>query len=299
MHVQVASVLPSSMTMTSAVSSPSGRGWRHREARLPSAFRPRGMLLPAVPPFLSVIVPTFNEGAGITGCLSALRDTLPLVVPSWEIVVADDGSGDDTAEIVSAVAAGDPRVRLLRLAHRGKGAAVKAGLLAARGVWRFMADADLSMPPGELRLFLARVEAGPHADILIGSREARNGGARIGEPRSRYLIGRAFNALVRLVAVPGVRDTQCGFKLFSAQAVAAICPHMKIDGFAFDVEMLFIARRAGLTVGEVGITWRCRQDSRVAVRRGATAFLEVISVRTRAWRGEYATVAHALPEPRT
>src|SRR5688572_30548073 len=108
---------------------------------MPRARCLRGMLLPAVPPFLSVIVPTFNEDAGIAGCLSDLRETLPQLAPSWEIVVADDGSLDQTAAIVSAVAADDPRIRLLRLAHRGKGAAVRAGLLDARGEWRFMADA--------------------------------------------------------------------------------------------------------------------------------------------------------------
>ncbi len=252
-----------------------------------------------MPPFLSVIVPTFNEDAGIAGCLSDLRETLPQLAPSWEIVVADDGSLDQTAAIVSAVAADDPRIRLLRLAHRGKGAAVRAGLLDARGEWRFMADADLSTPPGELRHFLALIGGATGADVVIGSREARDGGVRIGEPRSRYLIGRAFNALVRAVALPGVRDTQCGFKLFSARAVSTICPHLKIDGFAFDVEMLFLARRAGLTVRTAGVTWRCRQNSRVAVRRGASAFLDVIRLRARAWRGEYATLAtHAMPDSR-
>jgi dolichyl-phosphate beta-glucosyltransferase len=240
-------------------------------------------------PFLSVVVPAFNEAEGIGTCLARLREALPDLVPSWEILVADDGSTDDTRGAAAAAAGGDPRVRVLALPHRGKGSAVRAGLLAAAGQWRFMADADLSMPPGDLRRFLAIVESGAPDEILIGSREAA-GGVRLDEPRSRYLIGRAFNALVQLVAVPGVRDTQCGFKLLSARAVAAICPYLRTDGFAFDVELLFLARRAGFSIREVGVTWRCRQDSRVALGRGASAFVDVLRVRARAWRGEYAGV---------
>ena len=248
-------------------------------------------------PYLSVVVPAFNEGAGIAACLDRLRDALPQLVPSWEILVADDGSSDDTRDAAGRVAAIEPRVRVLALPHRGKGSAVRAGLLAASGHWRFMADADLSMPPEDLRRFLDVIAGGTAGDILIGSREAP-GGTRIGEPRTRYVIGRAFNALVQAMAVPGVRDTQCGFKMFSARAVAALCPHLRTDGFAFDVEMLFLARRAGFAIREVGVNWRCRQDSRVALGRGASAFVDVLRVRARALRGGYGAVpAAVLPEP--
>jgi len=230
-------------------------------------------------PALSVVVPTFNEATRIATCIERLRDTLPTLVPSWEIVIADDGSADRTREIVAEMAASDSRVRLLSLPHRGKGSAIRQGLLEARGQWRFIADADLAMPPDNLSRFLdRRRETG--AAIIIGSREAA-GSRRVDEPWIRHVIGRAFNWLVRIVAVPGITDTQCGFKLLSAAAVDAICPKLSIDGFAFDVEMLALAKREGFEVREVGITWHGDQESRVAFGRGAAAFGDVFRI---AWR---------------
>ena len=202
------------------------------------------------------------------------------MVPSWEIVVADDGSSDRTGDIVSTIAAADARVRLLSLPHKGKGSAVRQGLLAARGEWRFIADADLAMPPDNLtRFFDCRDATG--AAVIIGSREAA-GSRRVDEPRARHFIGRAFNWLVRIVAVPGITDTQCGFKLLSARAVEAICPQMSIDGFAFDVEMLSLARRHGFEVREVGIVWHGNQDTRVSIGRGGAALWEVLTIADRA-----------------
>jgi dolichyl-phosphate beta-glucosyltransferase len=231
------------------------------------------------PPVLSVIVPTFNEETRIAACVERLRAALPALAATWEIVVADDGSLDRTREIVAAIAAGEPRVRLITLPHRGKGSAVRHGLLAAQGEWRFIADADLAMTPDQVQRFLdCRDRTG--APIVIGSREAA-GSERVDEPLRRHLIGRGFNWLVRLVAVPGITDTQCGFKLLSAAAVQAICPLMSIDGFAFDVEMLALARRQGFDIREVGVTWRGDQESRVAFGRGAAAFLDVLRI---AWR---------------
>jgi hypothetical protein len=208
-----------------------------------------------------------------------LRQALSSLVPSWEIVVADDGSHDRTREIVEGVAGTDPRIRLISLPHRGKGSAIRHGLLAATGAWRFIADADLAMPPEQIqRFFDCRDRTG--AALVIGSREAA-GSERVDEPVTRHLIGRAFNWLVRVVAVPGITDTQCGFKLLSAAAAETICPHMTIDGFAFDVEMLALARRQGYDVREVGVTWHGDQESRVAFGRGAAAFGDVLRI---AWR---------------
>jgi dolichyl-phosphate beta-glucosyltransferase len=176
----------------------------------------------------------------------------------------------------------------VRLEHRGKGSAVRRGLLEAHGKWRFLADADLAMPPSGLRRFLA-VASAPHAPhIVIGSREAE-GAERIGEPPFRHIAGRAFNLLVQAVAVPGIKDTQCGYKLFSAEAAIAIASCLTIDGFAFDVEILYLARRAGFDVRELGITctWHHLKNSRVQVYRGAVAFLDILRVRLNAWRGRY------------
>jgi len=236
-------------------------------------------------PFLSIVVPAYNEERRIGSCIDRLRQALPALVPSWEIVVCDDGSQDKTREIVSTESLRDERIRLIELPHRGKGEAVRRGLLEARGEWRYIADADLATPPDNLPRFLAHT-TDPEAALVIGSREAP-GSDRLDEPWLRHWIGRFFNWFVRLLIVPGISDTQCGFKLFSARAVALICPYVTIQGFAFDVEMLALARRAGLSIREVGVTWDGNQESRVAFGGGAAAFVDVFRIRWRLWRGAY------------
>jgi glycosyltransferase involved in cell wall biosynthesis len=242
-------------------------------------------------PFLSIVVPAYNEERRIGSCIDRLRQALPGLVPSWEIVVADDGSRDRTPQIVAAEAAGDVRIRLLELPHHGKGEAVRRGLIEARGEWRYIADADLATPPNNLTRFLAHTPEAETA-LVIGSREAP-GSSRLDEPWIRHWIGRFFNWFVRLLVVPGISDTQCGFKLFSARAVELICPYLTIQGFAFDVEMLALARRAGLSIREVGVTWDGNQETRVAFGGGASAFLDVFRIRWRLWRGAYS----AQPRP--
>lgn len=242
-------------------------------------------------PFLSIVVPAYNEESRIGSCIDRLRQALPALVPSWEIVVADDGSGDRTRELVAAAAASDDRVRLIALPHRGKGEAVRRGLLEARGEWRYIADADLATPPDNLSRFLAYTKDADTA-LVIGSREAP-GSARLDEPWIRHWIGRFFNWFVRLLVVPGISDTQCGFKLFSARAVEVICPYLTIQGFAFDVEMLALARRAGLSIREIGVMWDGHQESRVAFGGGAAAFVDVLRIRWQLWRGAYS----AQPRP--
>lgn len=245
-------------------------------------------------PHLSVVVPTYNEEQRIGAFISEIAAEATRLGVSCEVVVADDGSGDRTREIVRTVAAGDGRVRLVEAPHRGKGAAVRRGFAAARGNWIFMADADLSMPPDNLERFLDAVRRPPVPHIVIGSREA-SGAKRIDEPWSRHMIGRLFNLLVQAVAVPGIHDTQCGYKLLSADAVTTLTPHLTIDGFAFDVELLMLARRAGFDVREVGITWYCRRDTRVRMGRGAAAFMDVVRVRLNAARGQYAALDRVAP----
>ncbi len=210
---------------------------------------------------LSIIVPAFNEAARIGQTLEELRAYVPTLVADCEIRVVDDGSEDATAAIVEQIAGRDPRVVLQRERHRGKGAAVKAGMLAATGDLRFMCDADLSMPVTEIGRFLALVPQ--YCDIAIGSREGA-GARRVGEPAYRHLLGRGFNGAVRSVILPGIDDTQCGFKLFTARAVNAIFPRTTIDGWAFDVEVLYIAALRKLRVRELAIEWHYRDQSRVS-----------------------------------
>jgi glycosyltransferase involved in cell wall biosynthesis len=240
-------------------------------------------------PALSIVIPAYNEEATLPGSLEQLSGYLETCSFPWEIVVVDDGSRDGTAAVVHALAVKNSRIRLIPGARLGKGAAIRQGMLAALGTWRFMADADLSMPVGNLARFLQVAQGPTPPALVIGSREAP-GAIRRGEPWTRHFIGRAFNWLVQLLLLPGIRDTQCGFKLLRADAVAALFPHLTEEGFAFDVELLFLARRARFRIQEIGIVWNCRVDSRVGVGRGAAAFGSLVRIRLRDWRGGYRNV---------
>ena len=210
--------------------------------------------------YLSVVIPAYNEERRLPETLAAVSDYLSRLPDLWEIVVADDGSEDGTAAIVQDFARQEARLRLITLPHRGKGSAVKHGMLAAVGEYRFLCDADLSMPIE----FLGRLlpPSAPATDIVIGSREAP-GARRLGEPRRRRLMGRVFNAMTRLLTVPGIADTQCGFKVFREDTAQALFTQQTLDGFAFDAEILFLARRYGFTIAETGIEWHYRAESKV------------------------------------
>jgi len=240
---------------------------------------------------VSVVIPAYNESSRLRDTLRRCREWLQASVPSWEIVVVDDGSEDETRAIASAMAAHDSRIRLIAAAHGGKGAAVRRGMLAARGRWCFFADADLSMDLNQLPRFFAA-----EGDVIIASREAP-GAARIGEPWPRHVIGRVFNLIVRLLAVPGIQDTQCGYKMFSADAVRQLFPVARQNGFAFDVELLFLARRAGLRIREVPITWSYRPGSHVRFRTGLAAFAQIVAIRWNGLLGRYGAATRRLHQP--
>ncbi len=235
---------------------------------------------------LSVVIPAYNEESRIGGTLERLVEFLDAQPWDWEIRVVDDGSADATARIVAERAASEPRIRLQREPHRGKGGAVRAGVLAADKHFRFICDADLSMPLGELPRFLPPVLE--DADLAIGSREG-HGARRVGEPFVRHLAGRAFNYVVQQLTVAGIEDTQCGFKMFSARAAESIFPLVRVDGWAFDVEVLYIARHQRLRIVEVPIEWHYRRESKLSMMRdGAAMMAELLRIRARAARGEYA-----------
>jgi dolichyl-phosphate beta-glucosyltransferase len=236
----------------------------------------------AVPADLAVVVPAFNEETRIGTTLEALRGYLTARPWRWEIVVVDDGSTDRTLTVVREAAAADPRIRVIDAPHRGKGGAVRAGMLATSAAHRFMCDADLSMPVHEIARFMP--PALGDADVAIGTREGA-GARRIGEPLPRHLAGRAFNMLVRMLIVPGVHDTQCGFKMFTAPAADAIFPQATVDGWAFDIEVLSLARLRRLRIREVPIEWHYREESRVhMLRDGLGMFRELLRIRRRARR---------------
>lgn len=236
-------------------------------------------------PSLSVIIPAYNEAARIAQTVHELRHWLPSHLSDWEVRVVDDGSIDDTAAIVAAIAERDPHVVLQSEPHRGKGGAVRAGMLASTGDLRFICDADLSMPVHELRRFLD-VPAG-HADIVIGTREGK-GARRVGEPVHRHVMGRAFNALVRRTLIANIHDTQCGFKLFTSHAAHTIFPRTTLDGWAFDLEVLHIAQRLGLRVAALPIEWHYRDRSQVSLVGDPWRMLrDVWRIRRNGRRGVY------------
>jgi dolichyl-phosphate beta-glucosyltransferase len=234
---------------------------------------------------ISIVVPAYNEAARIGATLEALCEHLQQRSWDWEIRVVDDGSTDRTASIAQSFADAEPRLVVQREPHRGKGGAVKAGLQAAQGWYRFMCDADLSMPISELKSFLPPLLDG--YDVAIGTREGA-AARRIGEPRSRHLVGRMFNLAVQRLVLPGIEDSQCGFKMFTAGAVEAILPYVSVDGWAFDVEMLAIARARGLRIIEVPIEWHYRRESRLSVwRDGVKMLREILVIKSRAASGGY------------
>ena len=206
---------------------------------------------------VSFVIPAYNEETLLGRTLAAVNDAARASGEPFEIVVADDGSHDDTAGVGGAAG---PEVRVLRLPHRGKGAAVRAGVLAASGDLLLVMDADLSTPIAELDLLEAALD---RCDVAIGSRNVA--GARVTVPQrlDRRVMGRAFNLLVRALLLPGLRDTQCGVKLFRREVAQAVFERCRSDGFAFDVEALWLARRLGYRVAEVAVEWRNSPDSRV------------------------------------
>lgn len=238
-------------------------------------------------PVLSVVVPAYNEAAGIDTTITRLVDYLEDSPREWELVVVNDGSEDDTAAIVRKRCEGEPNLRLIDAPHGGKGAAVRRGMLEAQGSFRFLCDADLSMPPEHIERFFDGPDGNPRFDVAVGSREAP-GARRIGEPWRRHFIGRVFNWVVRIFAVRGIQDTQCGFKLFSAAAANEIFRLQKLDGWAFDVELLYLSRKAGYSVGEIAIDWWFGQrSSRVSLVLGGMAFLDILRIRLNDLRGRY------------
>lgn len=235
-------------------------------------------------PALSIVIPAYNEAQRLPRTLLRLREYLAARALAAEIVVADDGSRDATARVATE-AGGPDTVVLTGGPNRGKGHAVRRGMLAARGALRLMTDADLSTPIEELASLEQKLGQG--YDVVIASRAAAGARIEVRQPFFREAAGRVFNGLVRLVAVPGIQDTQCGFKLFTAAAAEACFGPARLDGFSFDVEALFIARKRGLRIAEVPVIWRNDEATRVSAAGGAAAFADLLRIRANELRGRY------------
>lgn len=236
-------------------------------------------------PFLSLIIPAYNEERRLPDTLSTVQQYLATQSYAAEVLVVDNGSQDRTSQVVQAFAQEGANLRLLREDQRGKGLAVRRGMQEATGEYRFICDADLSMPIDELSRFLP-----PELnqfDIAIASREVP-GAVRYGEPAYRHWIGRVFNTLVRLLALPDFQDTQCGFKCFTAAAAGPLFQQQRLDGWSFDVEVLFLAVKQGYRVVEVPISWYYNRGSRVSLFSDSWhMFTDVLRIRRNWRRGVY------------
>lgn len=236
-------------------------------------------------PLLSIIIPAFNEAGRIPNSLTKIFQFLESQDFKAEVIVVDNGSTDRTAEVVRQFSQDHENLILLQEGIAGKGLAVRRGMLESSGEFRFICDADLAMPIEEVLRFLP-----PHMtdyDIAIASREAP-GAVRYNEPQYRHLIGRVFNHLVRITAVPGFMDTQCGFKCFRGEIAEKLFRMQHLDGWTFDVEVLFLAQRWGLTIIEVPIHWYYFPGSRVrVVRDSINMFLDLFRIRWNWARGFY------------
>ncbi len=231
-------------------------------------------------------MPAHNEEFRLPPSLAKIDAFLQTQPFSAEVIIVENGSSDRTVEVARAFAADHPYVHVLEVSTRGKGLAVKAGMLAAEGDFRFICDVDLSMPIEELTRFLPPNSDG--YDILIATREGK-GAQRVGEPEYRHIMGRINNLIIKLTAVPDFQDTQCGFKLFARKAAEDLFAVQRMTGIGFDVELLFIARKRGYRIREVPITWYYDPDSRMRLVEDSLHILQEIWEIRRNWReGLYA-----------
>jgi dolichyl-phosphate beta-glucosyltransferase len=245
----------------------------------------------ATAPLASIIIPAWNEERRMPASLQRVaafvrEQTLPI-----EIIVVDDGSQDATPAIVQEFAQRHPFITLIRNPHGGKGAAIKTGIARGQGQYLLVSDTDLSVPIEELPKFLP--PALDEYDVAIASREVE-GARRINEPYYRHLMGRVYNLLVRLMAVPHIQDTQCGLKAFRREVARDIFCYQTIEGWGFDVEILFIAQRFGYRVIEVPVVWYYGLESKVRPIKDTIGMLrDLQQVRRNARQGLY----ERKPEP--
>lgn len=215
---------------------------------------------------LSIAVPAYNEQARILATLEQMADYYSKQSYRWEATIVSDGSTDRTVELVENFIEGRPEFRLDAYApNRGKGYAVRRGMLAARGEIALFMDADLATPLSQTEVLLPRILGG--SDVVIGSRPLKGSNLTRHQPKYRELLGRVANALVQTLAVKGIQDTQCGFKMFTATANQDIFSRCKMDRFSFDFEALMIARDLGYAIDEVGIEWAHQEGSKVVFWR--------------------------------
>ncbi len=234
-------------------------------------------------PFLSIVIPAHNEESRLPPSLTQIDSFLRKQDFAAEVIIVENGSRDRTYEVALDCASNYRYVSVIRSPDnlRGKGLAVKQGMLAASGEWRFICDADLSMRIDDVLQFLPPATQG--YDIVIASREAA-GAERVGEPEYRHLMGRINNLIIKLAAINDYEDTQCGFKLFSAKTAEDLFRVQQMNGIGFDVELLYIAKQRGYKVKEVPITWYYDHYSTMRLWDDSVHMLREIWEIRRNWR---------------
>ena len=236
-------------------------------------------------PLLSIIIPAHNEEKRLPPTLEQVFAFLDKQEYEAEVLVIENGSTDQTYELAQSYAKQHKNLHVIREQGRGKGLAVQRGMLEAHGEYRLMCDADLSMPIVEVAKFLSHDTV--EFDIAIASREAP-GAVRYDEPRYRHLGGRLINLIIRLLILPGLQDTQCGFKCFRAEVADDLFKRQTLMGWSFDIELLFIARRHGYRVIEIPIDWYYRSESKVNALRDAVRMIQdIFQIHRNARRGIY------------
>lgn len=221
---------------------------------------------------MAVIIPAYNEDQRILPTLERVRDYLSGQNYSWSVTLISDGSSDRTVGIGQEFAAQNPGFHVIDYKpNRGKGYAVRTGMLSVEGDMILFSDADLAAPIEEVEKLLEHMKAG--ADVAIGSRPLKDSDLEIRQPFYREMLGRAFNFAVQLMAIRGIKDTQCGFKLFTQKAARDVFSRCKLDGFSFDFEALMVARDLGYRIDEVPIRWRHQEGSKVVLMRDGPRML--------------------------
>ena len=235
-------------------------------------------------PFLSIIIPAYNEANRLPQTLEQVFAFLEGESYLSEVIIVENGSSDQTLPLAQKLCEKYPNLRVLHNEKAGKGLAVQRGMLEAEGEYRIFCDADFSMPVEEIRRF---IPPQLDTDIVIASREVK-GAVRYDEPEYRHFTGRIFNILIRILALPKLHDTQCGFKGFRAEIAEDLFQYQSIEGWAFDVEILFIARMRGYKIVELPIPWYYNDESKISVLRDSfRMFLDLVQIRKKASQGFY------------
>jgi len=235
---------------------------------------------------LSVVIPAYNEALRLSPTLESVFDYLRAQPWSAEVLVVDDGSTDETAQLVTSRMDAWPELKLLQYApNRGKGHAVRHGMTHATGRHRLFMDADNSTTIDHLDRFLPLLKQG--YDVVIGSRDMEGAQIEVHQPWLKEKLGDLGNLWIQALAAPGIRDTQAGFKVFSGQAADVVFPLLTLDRWGFDVEAIAVARHHGFRVLEQPIRWANDQNSKVSAGAYLEVLQEVVQVRLNLWRGRY------------